>query len=184
MPSGVMIPLGARQRQNIAKRLPLVDLAKIERIGADYCIERDHDDEKPAKVKAALQDIAEKAGALYVALSSMKEETRAELWDACGKAGRADLWLEVEASSRLLIGVARSAHLDTEVPEHRLKGPKRSLILSLADVLDSVGMAPDARPKGDLCFLTEEVLMSCGEDVGSQRTSVRAAMAERSTRAA
>lgn len=178
MRSGSVSRLPAKTREALARILPDVPVDLIESAAIRYQLHAIRLSPPAAAVRGALQTIGEQAGLLYVSLGTLSEEARGALVDALEPVGGAVFFEQAGFITQALMGLARNAALDVEVAAGRPGTPRHQLILSLSRLLSAHGYTADARPNGDLCFATREVLNALGESPTDVRALVRDALAK------
>lgn len=177
MPGGPVLNPPEPIRASVKQHLPRLPIEHFDRIGSIYNTMRTYRAVPPAKVRDTLQRIAEKAGALYIELGSLSEEAADALWHAAYQRGRPELQEEAEFALRMLMGVGRDAALDQGAPAAGAPpGARRAMVLSLANLLEEHGMEANAKPNGDLVFLTRSILEGYDEQVADVRKLVADAL--------
>jgi hypothetical protein len=177
MPGGVVVNPPELVRASVRKHLPQLPIEHFDRIGSIYNTMRHYRPEPPAKVRDALQKIAEKAADLYIDLGKLSEEAADALWHAAYARGRPAIQQEVELGLQMLMGIGRDGALAQGAPSAGAPtGARRAMVLSLANLLEAHGLAVDAKPKGNLVFLTSSILEAYDEQVADVRKLVADAL--------
>lgn len=176
MPGGVVNPPPPKAKEAIKRTLPLVPYELIESASINYQLLSRHRPETSASVRESMQKIAEQAAALYVSLGTLSEESRNALWDALEPVGGFKFWEQAGFVSQALMGLARNAALDVEATPGRPVSVKHTLVRSFAAILEGHGYPANAKPNGELCFLTREVLTGYGDAPADVRALVRDAL--------
>jgi hypothetical protein len=179
MPGGVVIPVPEATKEAVKRTLPKLPFEYVESAAINYQLLSGHSAEPPAKVRANLQSIAEQAAALYASLGTLSEESREALWDALEPVGGVAFWEQASFVTQMLMGLARNAALEIEASPGRPMSPKHGLVRSFANILTAHGYTADARPNGDLCFLTREMLSVYGDAPDDVRSLVRDALGKK-----
>ena len=178
MPGGIIESLPVKTRDAIARQLPDIPLPYVESAFAHSQILRQHKPQPLSEVRDALDNIAKQAGNLYVSLGTLSEEARNQLWDALEPFGGLAFFEQANFMAQALMGLSRNAALDVETKIGAPETWKHSLVRSLANILEAHGRIADAKPKGDLCFLSHELMTAMGYDVKDVRSTVRDALAK------
>lgn len=178
MPGGAVYPLPAVIKASIGRNLPGVPIEIVESAFVHFQLLQMHRPEAPASVRETMQKIAEQAAALYISLGTLSEEARNQLWDALEPVGGVAFYEQAEFVSQALMGLARNAALDVEIAAGRPVSWKHRFVRSLANILEGHGRTADAKPEGDLCFLTLELLEALDEKPKDVRSLVRDALAK------
>lgn len=178
MPGGVVTPLPAVAIASIERTLPDLPIGLVKSAFTHFQLLGRHSPEPPAAVRATMQKIAEQSAALYITLGTLSEESRNQLWDALEPVGGLAFFEQANFVTQALMGLARNAALDVETSTGRPTSWKHGLVRSLANILEGHGRAADARPEGDLCFLTLTLLAALEEQPKDVRALVRDALAK------
>lgn len=178
MPGGIVDSLPTKAREVINRQFPEIPMGYIESAYARCQILRQHKPQPSADVRAALDNIAKQAACLYVTLGTLSEEARNQLWDALEPVGGLAFFEQANFMAQALMGLSRTAALEVETKSGAPETWKHSLVRSLANILEAHGRIADAKPKGDLCFLSHELMMAMGYEVKDIRSTVRDALAK------
>ena len=176
MPGGAVENPPEPIRRAVRNQVPAIDIEEFDRIASNYNIERAHRAQPPAAVRKALQSIAEKASHLCAELMMLSEEAHDALWHAAYSNGRGEIRGEAAYVLSVLSGVGRAAYNEVEPTAGAPSGARRVMVQRLATSLKRAGLVADARPNGELVFLTRSVLDSYGERVSDVRKLVADAL--------
>lgn len=177
MPGGVVVNPPEHIRAAVKRQIPELPIERFDRIGSIYNTERTYEAQRPAGVRDATEAIGDKAADLYVRLAELSEEANDALWHAAYQRGRPNLKEEADLILQMLMGIGRDAALNVgQTPPGAQAGAKRGMVVGLACLLKSVGLDADARPSGNLVFLTRSILEAYGETHSNVPKLVRDAL--------
>jgi hypothetical protein len=172
--------LPAKRQEAIASQVPGVPLGLINAMASRYQTERSERPVSPAEARAELVSVQDAAVELYERLGALSQEAKAELSAKAGDRGP-NLFEDVDFLMQLLMGAGRDAADEFDPKPGRAPSAKTNLIRNLAELLRGHGLEANARPTGDLCFLTGQVLESVGDGSPDVASLVKSALNGRET---
>lgn len=166
MPGGVVNNPPPAIQSAVQRAVPDFPIERFNMIASMYFDEYHHRTESPADVRKKMDAIGSKASALSLELSMLSEESQDALFAGSMKLGIADAET-FSQSLHLLMMATRHAENDLQdVAKGRGRGALAALVSRLAGVMEGIGMALDAKPRGDLVYLIESALAAYDHETG------------------
>lgn len=177
MPGGVVILLPESFKAQVRRDFPTVPLDELDRIASNYKIERDHKPRTDADSRRDLDQLVKAAVDLRCKLLVMANEPAGAMFDAAMQAGDPSLQERSIAELTRLIGAAKCAVNEMQLPKSGRKvGAKSALVHRLAAMLSRIGITVNKRPKGAMVRLTDLILEAYGESPSDTRKVVAQAL--------
>ena len=166
MPGGVVNNPPQNIQSAVQRTVPKFPIEHFNRIASMYFTEYHHEAESPGAVRQKMDAIGRKASALWIELGNLSEESKDTLFAGSMKMGIADIESFSKSLRDLMMATRHAENSLQDVAKGRGRGALAALVSRLAGVMEGIGMALDAKPRGDLVYLIESALDAYGHETG------------------